>query len=90
MARMPDSPLAQLIPDEIGAASEKIWVVAGDTDRCPYSWGTFAGRSLVISGGACKLAVTPIDATGADLAGELPAAFRVAYEGEPPHVIAEK
>jgi carbon-monoxide dehydrogenase large subunit len=30
--------------------------VHGDTDRTPYGWGTFASRSLVIAGGACKLA----------------------------------
>jgi aerobic carbon-monoxide dehydrogenase large subunit len=48
--------LAQLIADEIGVAPEEIRVVAGDTDRCPYGWGTFASRSLVIAGGACKLA----------------------------------
>jgi aerobic carbon-monoxide dehydrogenase large subunit len=48
--------LAQLIADEIGVAPENIRVVAGDTDRTPYGWGTFASRSLVIAGGACKLA----------------------------------
>src|SRR6516225_7598877 len=48
--------LAQLIADEIGISPDKIRVVAGDTDRTPYGWGTFASRSLVIAGGACKLA----------------------------------
>jgi carbon-monoxide dehydrogenase large subunit len=48
--------LAQLIADEIGIAPDMIRVVSGDTDRSPYGWGTFASRSLVIAGGACKLA----------------------------------
>src|SRR5215468_381120 len=48
--------LAQLIADEIGISPDRIRVVAGDTDRTPYGWGTFASRSLVIAGGACKLA----------------------------------
>jgi aerobic carbon-monoxide dehydrogenase large subunit len=48
--------LAQLIADEIGIGPDKIRVIAGDTDRTPYGWGTFASRSLVIAGGACKLA----------------------------------
>jgi carbon-monoxide dehydrogenase large subunit len=48
--------LAQLIADEIGVSPAEIRVVAGDTDRTPYGWGTFASRSLVIAGGACKLA----------------------------------
>jgi carbon-monoxide dehydrogenase large subunit len=48
--------LAQLIADETGVVPDRIRVVSGDTDRTPYGWGTFASRSLVISGGACKLA----------------------------------
>jgi aerobic carbon-monoxide dehydrogenase large subunit len=48
--------LAQLLADEIGIAPDKIRVIAGDTDRTPYGWGTFASRSAVLAGGACKLA----------------------------------
>jgi carbon-monoxide dehydrogenase large subunit len=48
--------LAQLVADELGLAPELIRIVSGDTDRTPYGWGTFASRSIVISGGACKLA----------------------------------
>src|SRR5207249_9929059 len=52
--------LAQLIADEIGVVPSAIRVVAGDTDRSPYGWGTFASRSLVIAGGACKLAAATL------------------------------
>jgi carbon-monoxide dehydrogenase large subunit len=48
--------LAQIIADELGLPPERIRIVHGDTDQTPYGWGTFASRSLVISGGACKLA----------------------------------
>jgi carbon-monoxide dehydrogenase large subunit len=48
--------LAQLLADETGVAPDQIRVISGDTDRTPYGWGTFASRSLVIAGGACKLA----------------------------------
>jgi carbon-monoxide dehydrogenase large subunit len=48
--------LAQIIADEIGVEPQQIRVVHGDTDRAPYGWGTFASRSLVISGGACLIA----------------------------------
>jgi carbon-monoxide dehydrogenase large subunit len=48
--------LAQIIADEIGLEPQQIRVVHGDTDRSPYGWGTFASRSLVISGGACLIA----------------------------------
>lgn len=52
--------LSQVIADEIGVTPDKIRVIAGDTDRTPYGWGTFASRSMVISGGACKLAAQGI------------------------------
>ncbi|MDB5513445.1 MAG: xanthine dehydrogenase, molybdenum binding subunit apoprotein [Tardiphaga sp.] len=48
--------LAQIIADEIGIDPQHIRIVHGDTDRAPYGWGTFASRSLVISGGASLLA----------------------------------
>ena len=48
--------LSQLIADELGVPMEKIRISHGDTDKTPYGWGTFASRSIVISGGACKLA----------------------------------
>ena len=49
--------LARLIADEIR-------VIAGDTDRSPNGWGTFASRSLVIAGGACKLAAATLRERG--------------------------
>ena len=48
--------LAQLIGDELGVDPTTVRIVHGDTDRTPYGWGTFASRSLVIAGGAAKLA----------------------------------
>jgi carbon-monoxide dehydrogenase large subunit len=48
--------LAQIIADEIGVTPDLIKVVHGDTDHTPYGWGTFASRSLVISGGATLIA----------------------------------
>jgi aerobic carbon-monoxide dehydrogenase large subunit len=63
--------LAQLIADEIGVAPEEIRVVAGDTDRSPYGWGTFASRSLVIAGGACKLAAAMLRERVQAVAGQM-------------------
>src|SRR5512132_115301 len=54
--------LAQIIADELGLAPEMIRVVHGDTDRTPYGWGTFAARSLVISGGATLIAAQKVRA----------------------------
>ena len=52
--------LAQLVADELGVTPQTVKVIAGDTDATPYGWGTFASRSLVIAGGASKLAAGKI------------------------------
>jgi aerobic carbon-monoxide dehydrogenase large subunit len=52
--------LAQLVADEVGVAPQNVRIIHGDTDRTPYGWGTFASRSLVISGGATMLAARKI------------------------------
>jgi carbon-monoxide dehydrogenase large subunit len=49
-----------LLADEIGITPDQIRVIAGDTDRTPYGFGTFASRSAVIAGGACKLAAAKL------------------------------
>ena len=54
--------LAQIVADELGVAPDRIKVVHGDTDRAPYGWGTFASRSLVISGGATLIAARKVRA----------------------------
>jgi carbon-monoxide dehydrogenase large subunit len=52
--------LAQIIADQVGISPQQVRIVHGDTDRTPYGWGTFASRSLVISGGATFLAAQKI------------------------------
>lgn len=54
--------LSQIIADEICVAPDKITIIAGDTDQTPYGWGTFASRSLVISGGACLVGARKLKA----------------------------
>jgi aerobic carbon-monoxide dehydrogenase large subunit len=63
--------LAQIIADEIGISPDKIDIIHGDTDRTPYGWGTFASRSLVITGGASKLAARKLHAKLRQVAGHL-------------------
>lgn len=48
--------LAQIVADELGLGPDRIRIIHGDTDATPYGWGTFASRSLVVAGGACKIA----------------------------------
>lgn len=63
--------LAQIIADEIGVEPQRIKVIHGDTDRAPYGWGTFASRSLVISGGATLIAARKVRAKLIKLASHM-------------------
>ncbi|MGB8587665.1 MAG: molybdopterin cofactor-binding domain-containing protein, partial [Pseudolabrys sp.] len=63
--------LAQIIADELGITPAMIKVVHGDTDRAPYGWGTFASRSLVISGGATLIAARKVRAKLLTIASHL-------------------
>src|SRR5262249_38205640 len=47
---------AQILADELGVPLEAVTIVEGDTERCPYGSGSFASRSMVVSGGALVLA----------------------------------
>jgi carbon-monoxide dehydrogenase large subunit len=63
--------LAQLVADELGIAPDRIKIVHGDTDRTPYGFGTFASRSMVISGGATLLAARKVSAKLRIMAGHV-------------------
>ena len=68
--------LAQIVADTIGVLPANVRVVHGDTDRTPYGWGTFASRSLVISGGAATLAALKMREKLLTIAGDLLEASR--------------
>ncbi|HSO50441.1 MAG TPA: xanthine dehydrogenase family protein molybdopterin-binding subunit, partial [Acidimicrobiia bacterium] len=63
--------LSQVVADELGLPFESIRVVHGDTDRTPYGWGTFASRSMVISGGATKMAAEKLREAIVAVAGDM-------------------
>jgi aerobic carbon-monoxide dehydrogenase large subunit len=63
--------LAQLVADEVGVRPDEVRVVHGDTDATPFGWGTFASRSMVISGGATVLAARRLRERLASVAGDL-------------------
>lgn len=63
--------LSQLVADELGIDAEAVRVVHGDTDRTPYGWGTFASRSMVLSGGASHLAAGKIRDVIVEVAGDI-------------------
>lgn len=51
---------AQVAADELGVALDAVTVVQGDTERCPHGSGSFASRSMVVSGGALVLAARKV------------------------------
>lgn len=55
-----DTGIAQIVADRLGIAPAAITVVQGDTDRCPYGFGNFSGRSMVVGGSAAALAADDI------------------------------
>ena len=48
--------LAQMVADRLQLTPTQVRVVQGDTDAVPYGWGTFASRSVVLSGDATEAA----------------------------------
>ncbi len=63
--------LAQIIADALGVTPDTVRIVHGDTDRTPYGFGTFASRSLVLSGGALTFAGRALRAKLGEIAGGL-------------------
>jgi carbon-monoxide dehydrogenase large subunit len=63
--------LSQLVADELGVRPDDVTVIHGDTDRTPYGWGTFASRSMVIAGGATKMAAEALKKRLTEVAGHM-------------------
>lgn len=63
--------LSQLLADRLGLEPEAIRVVHGDTDLTPYGWGTFASRSMVITGGASHFAANRLREMISEVAGDI-------------------
>jgi carbon-monoxide dehydrogenase large subunit len=51
-----DTGLAQIVADEVGVTLDKITVIQGDTETCPYGFGNYSGRSIVSGGNSAVLA----------------------------------
>ena len=55
-----DTGIAQIVADELGVLLEDVTVVQGDTDLCPYGFGNYSGRSMVVGGNSAYLAAHEI------------------------------
>ncbi len=63
--------LAQVLADELGVDLAAVTIVEGDTERCPYGSGSFASRSMVVSGGALILAARRVREKIGKIAGHM-------------------
>jgi len=55
-----ETTIAYLVARELGVPSENVAVVQGDTDACPYGFGSFSSRSIGTGGAAAVLAAREI------------------------------
>ena len=55
-----DGGIAQIVADTLGVKLEEIQVIQGDTDICPYGFGNYSGRSMVVGGNSALLAARDI------------------------------
>jgi aerobic carbon-monoxide dehydrogenase large subunit len=55
-----DTGIAQIVADELGVALDDVSVVQGDTDLCPYGFGNYSGRSMVVGGNSALLAARDV------------------------------
>ena len=83
-----DNPTAfrLLVAEELGVDLDRVTVVQGDTDLCPYDMGTFGSRSMPDSGEALRRAAAGARAALEEIggAGRLGGAFRlVVLDTEP-------
>ncbi len=52
--------IAQIVADEVGVSLEDVTVIQGDTGLCPYGFGNYSGRSMLVGGGSAALAARDI------------------------------
>jgi carbon-monoxide dehydrogenase large subunit len=62
---------AQILADELGVDMGAVTIVQGDTERCPHGSGSFASRSIVVSGGALVLAARRVREKIGRIAGHM-------------------
>lgn len=48
--------IAQIVADELGVEIDRIQVIQGDTETCPFGLGNYSSRSIMMGGGAAALA----------------------------------
>jgi carbon-monoxide dehydrogenase large subunit len=63
--------LAQIVADTVGCTIEKVRVIQGDTDACPWGLGNYSSRSIIMGGSAAHLAALEVRAKMLKIAGSI-------------------
>src|SRR5262249_45809325 len=66
-----DTGIAQIVADELGVRLDDVTMVQGDTELCPYGFGNYSGRSMVLGGGSAVLAARDVRAKLARVAAAM-------------------
>ena len=52
--------LAQIVADTVGCELDRVTVVQGDTELCPWGLGNYSSRGIIIGGSAAELAAADL------------------------------
>jgi carbon-monoxide dehydrogenase large subunit len=63
--------IAQIVADALGCTLDRIRVVQGDTETCPWGFGNYSARSVIIGGSAAHLAATDVKEKMLKVAGNM-------------------
>jgi carbon-monoxide dehydrogenase large subunit len=63
--------LAQIVADVVGCKIEKVKVIQGDTDACPWGLGNYSSRSIIMGGSAAFLAAGEVREKMLRIAGSM-------------------
>jgi carbon-monoxide dehydrogenase large subunit len=79
-----ETALAQIAADVLDCAVDRVRVLQGDTDACPWGLGNYSSRSIIIGGSAVQLAAGELKAkllaVAASMLGAAPAEVVAGHE----------
>ncbi|MGD9764826.1 MAG: xanthine dehydrogenase family protein molybdopterin-binding subunit [Candidatus Binatia bacterium] len=52
--------IAQIAADTLGVALDRVRVIQGDTDTCPFGLGNYSSRSIIMGGSAAQIAAQEV------------------------------
>jgi aerobic carbon-monoxide dehydrogenase large subunit len=55
-----ETAIAQIAADELGCSINRVKVIQGDSESCPWGNGNFSSRSIILGGSATQLAATDL------------------------------